>query len=202
MERYIRFGEIPQKGQSVNFIKLNYKEREDFSWYLEHNRIKEAYENVPQKAFEKGISVFEMDKNGMPIINNIELAKDLAGRMDDKINIYEVTGIIVGTGDNKEPLLSDIKVVKKRRIKKEKIIKHILKYLASHFRYVENIGKGYNFSDIRQYGENSQVNIVTGEKADYCINVNGDDWVAIPYSTYFLFGDWKFSNPIDGVLIR
>lgn len=36
MNKYIRFGQIPKNGRSVNFMKMTFEQSEDFNYYLEN----------------------------------------------------------------------------------------------------------------------------------------------------------------------
>ena len=98
MKKYIRFGEIPPNERSVNFIKMTLDQVDAFSWAIGAMSAEEAYaEYVPEKALEPGVSVFEMDEKGDPLLKNIGLVRSYCKRAEDE-KAYIVTGDPVGTG--------------------------------------------------------------------------------------------------------
>lgn len=110
--KYIRFGEIPKSGKSLNYMKLTSDQRNDVAW-MDHsnleNEIRFVIENTRSwhnvdydSLWEAGVSVFE-ESNGLPIIRNAEQARSLKNRIG--YAIYIVEGERVGTGDDGEPLL-------------------------------------------------------------------------------------------------
>ena len=84
---YVRFCKIPQDEKSWNFMR---------------NRK------------EEGVSVFKADDNGMPILENAEQAKSLWARLHRRH--YLVTGEVVGTGQDGEPLLQNVRVVRRLQL--------------------------------------------------------------------------------------
>lgn len=89
---YIRFCKIPHDERSYNFMR---------------NRK------------EEGVSVFKADTNNMPIIENAEQAKSLWARLHRRH--YLVTGDIVGYGQDGEPLLQNVKVVRRLRLDRNEL---------------------------------------------------------------------------------
>lgn len=63
MKRYLRFGEIPENGKSVNFLKVTNDQNEDFSYLLRCGEVEAAFDMVPEAAFEPGVSAFDLDDN-------------------------------------------------------------------------------------------------------------------------------------------
>lgn len=110
--KYIRFGEIPKSGKSLNYMKLTGDQRNDVAW-MDHsnleNEIRFVIENTRSwhnvdydSLWEVGVSVFE-EKDGLPVITNERLSNSLKNRIGDVI--YLVDGERVGTGQDGEPLL-------------------------------------------------------------------------------------------------
>lgn len=108
----IRFGEIPNSGKSLNYLKLTADQRSDVS-EMDHanleSEIRYFIENVNSwkrvdydSLWECGVSVFE-EENGLPAIRNIKQSRSLKNRIGDVI--YLVEGEKVGTGQDGEPLL-------------------------------------------------------------------------------------------------
>ena len=109
----IRFGEIPNSGKSLNYLKLTADQRSDVS-EMDHanleSEIRYFIENVNSwkrvdydSLWECGVSVFE-EENGLPAIRNIKQSRSLKNRIGDVI--YLVEGERVGTGEDGEPLMS------------------------------------------------------------------------------------------------
>ena len=109
----IRFGEIPNSGKSLNYLKLTADQRSDVS-EIDHanleSEIRYFIENVNSwkrvdydSLWECGVSVFE-EENGLPAIRNIKQSRSLKNRIGDVI--YLVEGECVGTGEDGEPLMS------------------------------------------------------------------------------------------------
>lgn len=123
MEMYIRFCKVPQDEKSWNFMR---------------NRK------------EEGVSVFKADENNIPILENAEQAKSLWARLNRRH--YLVTGDIVGTGQDGEPLLKNVKVVRRLRLDRTNLENLITATFERLFEYklpikyydlVEGYGKSY-----------------------------------------------------------
>lgn len=117
--RAIRFGEIPQSGKSLNYMKLTGDQRNDVAW-MDHSNLENeirfaiancrSWRNVNfDELWEAGVSVFE-EENGLPIIHNEKQAKSLKNRIGKVAFIVE--GEKVGTGEDGEPLLRIEKATK------------------------------------------------------------------------------------------
>ena len=197
MEKYLRFGEIPKNEKSINFMKLNFQQQEDFSYFRKNNDIEKALELIPGDAFEDGISVFEMDENGMPILNNLNLIKSFLSRFQ-KEKAFEVSGAVAGFGIDNEPLLKNVEVLKNRRLNKEKCIMHVLKILISNFKYCEKVKNASDDLVVYEFVTREKINVVTGEKVHYLSDVaNPNEWVKLPEVTTYTFYGWEFSEPIN-----
>lgn len=133
-KRYLRFGEVPEDEKSVNFKKMPFSVNEDFGADVEFLGYKEAIKNVPEKYKENGISVFEIENN-LPKLQNLKLIYSLVARLD--IPIFEVTGEEVGRGADGEPLLVNIRAVKRCRISKNTLVNLIIKIMCKNFKVAE-----------------------------------------------------------------
>ena len=87
-KKYIRFGEIPKCGKSVNFINLSFDESAGFNYEVEQGNIDEAYSLIPPDTLEGGISVFDCNSDGL-ILSNLRLVKSLLARLDSAIYLAE-----------------------------------------------------------------------------------------------------------------
>jgi hypothetical protein len=156
-----------------------------------------ALDYVPDDAFETGVSVFEIDKNGLPILSNLQLVSSLLSRLDHKA--FEITGEKVGIGNDGEPLVSNITILKQRRIKKEKLINHVLKVLLSNFKtatYDET--KNHSDNSLLSFYVETKINIKTGERVSiYEDYGNYTDYIRCPSYDEYIFNGWEFSNPVD-----
>lgn len=125
MKRYIRYGEIPENEKSINFIKLSFDENADFTYFFENgmNRI-EALKAACKRRInsgkitlddilEPGVSVFNADENGNPIIENEAQRISLETRLKQNKKAYIVTGEEVGKGQDEEPLIINIEIIEK-----------------------------------------------------------------------------------------
>lgn len=111
--RYVRFGEIPPEERSINFRKMSLDDNSDFTWECEHYGAELAYSRVKEKDFEAGVSVFAADENGNVIADTDILKSDLEFRLKEKCVAYLVEGEEVGKGVDGEPLIKNIKIIKK-----------------------------------------------------------------------------------------
>lgn len=123
---FIRFGEIPTEGRSINFRKLSFRQQSDIAYFLRHGddietaawRIFGANgEEEPEDLWEAGISCFKADENGLPIIENAAQAASLKARIG--YTAYLIDGDVAALGQDDEPLLVNVKVIKKIEIAKE-----------------------------------------------------------------------------------
>lgn len=168
--KYLRFGEIPQNGKSINFFKMTNQQNEDFTFALKMRDLEEAYENVPDDAYEAGLSVFKIDANGLPEIKNMRLIVSLCARLDEPV--YIVTGKEIGLGNDKEPLVL-CESVEPVEIEKEKLLKQVLDSLKTGF-------KNHSFKAEDNFGSNQVFEFLVGEKSEFC------------------FDGWTFSDPVSG----
>ena len=118
-ENYVRFGRAAGD-KSINYRKLSFRQSEDVSFAISQGVEPLDYINQQieigtrnwrgvnvEDIVEDGVSVFKADKNGLPIIENMPQAMSLASRLDRKM--YKVTGKVIGTGQDGEPLIGGAK---------------------------------------------------------------------------------------------
>lgn len=204
MKKYLRFGEIPKNEKSINFLRMRIYQRENFSWDLEAFGSDVAYSKLPEKVFEEGVSVFELNEDGLPKLDNMSMVIALALRIGD--SIYEVTGDEVGRGNDDEPLIRNIQIIKKRRIKNAKLRRYILEFLCSKF--MEVIPEKVNYEeidceesdfDIHKFYIEYMINLKTGEKKECIAGLREEDgFIKIPQHKYFYYCGFEFHFPIDG----
>lgn len=170
MEKYLRFGAIPVDERSWNFI---------------------------ENKKEEGVSVFKLDKTGMPVLETLNNVQDLATRVD--LPCFEVTGENVGVGFGGEPLIKNLKVLKKRRINKDKFKLLILKFMFSHFRRsdIDEACASETF-EIFQFHTKYKVNLITGEKVSEFEEVDWSPDITIktPSEIVYKFLGWSFYEPV------
>ena len=66
---YIRLGEIPTDGRSVNFLKMTSSQKDAFHYAdIEGS---DARADIPEECKECGLSVFVTGKDGMPVFENL-----------------------------------------------------------------------------------------------------------------------------------
>lgn len=168
---------------------------EDFGVDVEFLGYKEAIKNVPEKYKELGISVFEI-KNNLPKLQNLKLIYSLVARLD--MPILEVTGEEVGRGADGEPLLVNIKVIKRRRISKNTLVDLIIRTMCKNFNVAEYDAKNADFMILREFTKQQKVNIKSGEHVNIFEDVaQPEEWVECPEYIEYAFGGWRFSHPVD-----
>lgn len=166
--QYIRFGEVPQNEKSVNFLKLTFDQQDDFSFACDMVGYDEAVKRLPESCFEPGISAFEA-VDGMPDLLNMRLVSSLSNRLED--SAYLVEGEEVGRGNDGEPLLKNVKIIRKLEYTEEQLSEHILDVLRENFQNIQ--------------------------KEKYCSRRLYTSWSdALGY--VHSFGKWSFSNPVAG----
>ena len=107
-KQYIRFGEIPPNERSINFLKAY--EEQNHCPDLENMNI-DIYKNKDIiSCLEEGVSVYNVF-NGLPLINNFKLANSLLGRVKEKC-VYLIEADEVGKGEDDEPLVRNIEIIK------------------------------------------------------------------------------------------
>lgn len=195
---YLRFGKIPKNGKSINFMKMTFQQSEDFSYCLENFGYEKAAEEVPEECFEQGLSVFKMGKNGLPVIETIQQVRSLLARLNEPA--FEVTGKEVGAGQDEEPLINGVQILKKRRFLREKIVSHVLRVMVSNFAHCEKISnEAPTDLALHSFYKDEKINILTGEKKEACLcPFDSDEWVQIQPYTEYIFCGWKFTDPLNG----
>ena len=193
---YIRLGEIPEYGRSVNFLKMTSSQKDAF-----HDSEIEGADtraDITEECKEGGVSVFEIGKDGMPVFENLRQVSSFCCRYgSDKI--YEVSGEEVGSGQDGEPLLSDVDIIKSRRISAEKARACVLSFMCRNFKNVHP-GSDPDGSELGffHFYEDEKINIITGERAQ-SFAVSGSEWVKVPGRDVYNVCGWTFSYPVPGL---
>lgn len=133
MKRYIRFGEIPADGRSINYFKLTFEQQNNLD-----------YNEYPDEAKECGLSVFDI-VDDMPLLDNLQLITTLHARVRDNYKAYIVSGDIVGYGNDGEPLLSNVKIVSDYIYQKEELYEYIISVLKTKYQQFEKRAENNEF---------------------------------------------------------
>lgn len=174
MKKYLRFGEIPKNGKSINFFQITNEQNDYFSDCLRMGYIDQAYEDIPEDAYEPGLSVFDMDADGLPVLGALRRMISLLARLEEPA--YIITGREVGKGNDGEPLVT-VEGVEPTKIEKGEILDLILSGLKAGFK-----NSRYNSDD--NFGTHSILVFHTNEKPEYC------------------FDGWTFAEPVEGFDVR
>ena len=167
---FLRFGNAPAEGKSINFLKLTTEQRQDVMdmvsdgstpeeavKFLKANLNSWANVNVDE-LYEEGLSVFVADKDGLPKLENLQQARSMASRIDKPL--YSVQGTQIGTGQDGEPLLKKYKMTN-MSVQKSALQNKILSSLKNN--YLETSGKFDKNGDPHQILSFTDWN--TGEKS-------------------------------------
>lgn len=128
---FLRLGEIPKNEKSINFLKMTNEQNENYTYILEECGYDEALSFVPQNAFENGISCFCVE-NDMPVLDSIELLRSFCARINDTGYIIEADK--VGIGQDLEPLVKNVKTIKKWQATKQERVEIVHKILEKMFK--------------------------------------------------------------------
>ncbi|ULQ49069.1 hypothetical protein [Liquorilactobacillus nagelii] len=165
MKEYLRFKAIPKDEKSWNFIE-------------------EKYEN--------GVSAFEL-ADGKPVFSNLQLISSFTSRRDD--DAYIVTGDKVGVGFDGEPLLKNVKIIKKANLDVDKIS---MGFLTSKFKDKKDIGCRKDIYMIREFAQVDAINPKTGEIVKEANTWDYPDWKFSGEYHVWEYAGFEFSDPVDG----
>lgn len=188
---FIRFGAIPESGKSVNFMKLNFAQAEEFAQDLKFYGYESAIRGIPGEALESGVSCFLADSENLPILENVKQANSLAIRIG--ASAYMVSGEIVGTGEDGEPLV-DVSSAEKIEISKETLIGVILSFLKKSY---AKCAPAPTYSlQISKSERNLEIDKLGNVKEYYTFLDKGYKHLRTERSV--TFAGCKFSEPITG----
>lgn len=128
---FLRLGEIPKNEKSINFLKMTNEQNENYTYTLEACGYDEALAFVPENAFENGVSCFDF-KNDMPVLDSIELLRSFCARIKETGYIIEADQ--TGKGQDLEPLVKNVKIVKKWQATEQYKIDIVHKILEKMFK--------------------------------------------------------------------
>ena len=164
---YVRFCKVPQDERSYNFMR---------------NRK------------EEGVSVFKADTNNMPVLENAEQAKSLWARLDRRH--YLVMGDVVGYGQDGEPLLQNVRVVRKLRLDRSELenlitatFERLYKYklpTKHYYDLVEGYGKTFGMDS-----ENNFIECADPFMMDRCELRFVHDMSGVSYRGIFYTNDFR-----------
>ena len=137
--KYFRFGNIPKNEKSLCWFKLSFDQQSDISYAL---KCGESLDDALQAAgvntedvFEIGVSVFRMDADGLPEIQNLQQLVSTVSRIGQAA--YTMTGEQVGTGTDAEPLITRIENVTESAATEADLIAKAEKILSENYEKVE-----------------------------------------------------------------
>lgn len=137
--KYFRFGNIPKNEKSICWFKLSFDQQSDISYAL---KCGESLDDALQAAgvdtedvFEIGVSVFRMDADGLPEIQNLQQLVSMVSRIGQ--TAYTMTGEQVGTGTDAEPLITRIENVTESTATETDLVTKAEKILAENYGKIE-----------------------------------------------------------------
>ena len=153
---YFRFGKIPANEKSLNWFRLSFREQEDVSFALS---MGDDLENALWKArvdedrdglFENGVSAFKADKNGMPVIENLQQLVSMAARIGK--TAYTMTGEEVGKGMDGEPIIRNISNITEASATIQALEEKVVEVLEANHTRIENLDYTSRNIYITEYG--------------------------------------------------
>lgn len=196
---YIRLGQIPTDGRSVNFLKMTSIQK--YAFHDADIKGSDTRADIPEECKECGVSVFVAGKDCMPVFENLRQVSSFCCRYGSE-KIYEVTGEEVGSGQDGDPLLSVVEIIKSRRISEEKARACVLSFMCRNFKCVQP-GSDPDGSELGffHFYEDEKINIITGERAP-SFAFSGSEWVKVPARDVYNVCGWTFSDPVTGLDTR
>lgn len=167
--KYLRFGVIPKKEKSINFLKMSNDQNDIFSSILSIAGYDAAMETVSAEALEDGVSVFEI-KDGKPVLDNMRLMISFARRINDPAFIVE--GTEAGRGNDGEPLIKGIESVSPVVFNKGEAVETLIEALRKAFHDSSCQYDRVGSDDIFPFYENGK--------------------------PIFVYKGWTFADPVDG----
>lgn len=203
MKKYFRLGEIPKNERSIAFNKMTFDQVDSVSCLLDTGELEQAYAEVPKDALEPGVSVFDLDGDDCPNLNNIRLVrsfcarlgggKDFLGKVIAPHSAYIVSGDEVARGHDGEPLIRNVRILEKLDTDPEVLLTYAVSVMKENFGFAE---QGERLDSSRQlYVFYLKVNRITGEKV-LRWEASGDEWERLQYTEYVL-GGWSFRDPLN-----
>lgn len=173
---FIRFGQIPANGKSIVWYRLTLDEQHDINYSLKYtcstleDALRENHIDTERKnLWEDGLSVFALDEDGMPRIDNLQQAVSLASRIDD--TPYIVTGTQTSTGTDNEPIVK-VDAVRTACVNRADLVEKIERVLKEKYQTIND--EPMMMSDNRIYCYfNSEKYVVTYQGKEYTDPVEG-----------------------------
>jgi len=148
--KYFRFGQIPENEKSLNWFRLSFDEQSDVSFALsmgddlENALWKARVDENREGLFENGVSVFKADKNGMPVIENLQQLASMAARIGKAA--YTMTGEEVGKGTDGEPIIRNISEITEASATTQALEEKVVEVLEANYTRIEKLD--YTSSEI------------------------------------------------------
>ena len=196
--KYVRFGEIPKNGKSINFLKMTFQQLDDFKLFMDDGKMEKAFSIVPEVAWECGISAFKADENNMPVLENLQQVSSLLSRLD--CNAYILEGEQIGTGNDAEPLVKLSGEAEKIELNEEALVALVLDFLHSRFQNaVYSAADDEKNNSLNCFVVERKKNKKTGEITGRWDDVeHPEDWTLIPSVREYCINGWTFTDPIEG----
>ncbi len=172
--KYFRFGKVPESGRSLNWFRLSFREQEDVGYdlkmgdSLEEALWKAGVDESRDGLLEDGVSVFELDSDGMPKIQNLQQLVSMVSRIGQ--TAYIMDGVKVGTGTDAEPLIKDIENIMEATVSAADLASKVESVLVENYEKVES--NAFSYSD-RLYVEDGGYKDFAGNPVKHSVTYRG-----------------------------
>lgn len=146
-DSYIRFGDVPGNEKSLNWFALSFDQQSDVEYELSYGvsleeALKRAGVDLNKKGlFEEGVSVFKLDSDGLPKIDNLQQLETMSERIGQKV--YTMKGKQRTTGTDNEPVIGGVKGKKEVNISDKKLEDKITSVLKKNYKTAEKATADY-----------------------------------------------------------
>lgn len=139
---FLRFGKIPNNEQSINWLKVSeYEDEEIRNLEQQGYGIQAAVDTIigaRDGLYEKGVSVFKLGSDNLPVIENVKQLLDLLNRLQSEEALL-VSGDVVGSGTDDEPLIKNINQLSEYVVDKKQLYQKLEETILKYYDYEQDV---------------------------------------------------------------